>query len=315
METLVREKAALGFEERVGFGFEGFQPIVTPPGPAPTITSILPTEGEQDETLDVVITGEYFTNATGITFSGWEITVNSFTVDSDAQVTANITIDSEATPGAVDVKVTTPDGTGILEDCFTITAVEVTVELQPSSKDAYILEKYPTDNEGGATYIAIQDDVNAVERAIVSFDISSLPAGATIISAVVALFYWTYSYTDPQGKTIYFYKCTKPTWEELEATWNIYKASNNWAVAGGDYEASSPAGVSAIVPAFTGIGWIEADITAIVQDAIDNSIDVHLLVKFDDETLATGESAILSRSNNYYTDVTLNPKLTIVYRP
>ena len=78
---------------------------------APTITSLNPNQGDQGETLDITITGTNFTGATGVSF-GAGITVNSFTVDSSTQITADITIATDATKGTRDVSVTTPEGTG-----------------------------------------------------------------------------------------------------------------------------------------------------------------------------------------------------------
>jgi len=87
--------------------------------PEPTVTAVDPDEGRQGETLDVVITGTNFDGATSVSF-GVGITVNNFTVDSNTQITVSISIDSAATLGTRDVSVTTPDGTGTLEDGFTV---------------------------------------------------------------------------------------------------------------------------------------------------------------------------------------------------
>jgi len=83
------------------------------PSPPPTITTVNPNQGDQDETLDVTITGTYFTGATSVGF-GSGITVNSFVVDDSTQITANIAIDPAATFGARDVTVITPGGTATL---------------------------------------------------------------------------------------------------------------------------------------------------------------------------------------------------------
>ncbi|MBN2100207.1 MAG: IPT/TIG domain-containing protein [Dehalococcoidia bacterium] len=85
----------------------------------PAIGSISPTEGLQEETLDVTITGDCFSGATSVSF-GPEITVNDFTVDSPMQITVNITISPSATAGLRSVSVVTPDGTDTLIDCFTV---------------------------------------------------------------------------------------------------------------------------------------------------------------------------------------------------
>jgi len=84
-----------------------------------TITSVSPNQSNQGETLDVTITGSNFIGATAVSF-GSGITVNSFTVSSSDQISANITISSSATPGVRDVSVTTPGVTAVKTDGFTV---------------------------------------------------------------------------------------------------------------------------------------------------------------------------------------------------
>ena len=84
-----------------------------------TITSVSPNQSNQGETLDVTITGSNFIGATAVSF-GSGTTVNSFTVNSSDQISANITISSSATPGVRDVSVTTPGVTAVKTDGFTV---------------------------------------------------------------------------------------------------------------------------------------------------------------------------------------------------
>ena len=92
------------------------------PTPVLTVTSVAPNSGNQGQTLSsVVITGINLTGATAVSF-GAGITVNSYTVNSATQITANITIAGAAATGARDVSVTTPGGTGTLTGGFTVTA-------------------------------------------------------------------------------------------------------------------------------------------------------------------------------------------------
>jgi sugar lactone lactonase YvrE len=90
---------------------------------APVITSVSPNSGNQGQTLNnVIITGSNFTDATEVSF-GDGITVTGFTVDSATQITASITIATDASLGARDVSVTTPAGTGTLTAGFTVTDI------------------------------------------------------------------------------------------------------------------------------------------------------------------------------------------------
>ena len=92
--------------------------------PAPTLTSILPTTGARGAPLDVVFTGTNFISGVSSVSFGADITVNSTTVDSATQITANITIALAAALGARDVSVINAapgGGTATLTGSFTVT--------------------------------------------------------------------------------------------------------------------------------------------------------------------------------------------------
>jgi hypothetical protein len=97
--------------------------LLSSPAPAlalpPTVTSATPNQGDQGESLSVIIAGTDFTGATSVSF-GSGITTTGFTVDNSTQITANITIDAGAAVGARDVSVTNADGTDTLTSGFTI---------------------------------------------------------------------------------------------------------------------------------------------------------------------------------------------------
>jgi parallel beta-helix repeat protein len=93
---------------------------------APTVTSILPDQGTQGQTLSgVVITGTAFVGVapTGaVSFSGSGVTVNSYVVDSATKITANLLIAAGAATGLRDVSVTTSAGIGTKTGGFTVVA-------------------------------------------------------------------------------------------------------------------------------------------------------------------------------------------------
>ena len=97
----------------------------TVPDSQPTIRSVSPSQGTHGQTLEVTVTGTCFERATAVTISG--ITVNSFAVDSDTQVTANIFVPA-ITPGPKNVRVYTPQGTAVLYKGFTVLAEGSAVE-------------------------------------------------------------------------------------------------------------------------------------------------------------------------------------------
>ena len=80
--------------------------------PPPTFTSISPNSGARGTSVPVSLTGTGFTGATSLNVLGSTgITANSFTVVSDTQATATLTISSTASPGLRNLNVTAPGGT------------------------------------------------------------------------------------------------------------------------------------------------------------------------------------------------------------
>jgi hypothetical protein len=67
-------------------------------------------------------------------------------------------------------------------------------------------------------------------RALVKFDLSSIPAGSTVLSAILSL----YAITDNSTNAVAF-KVHRPlrAWVEDQATWQIYSTGNSWQTAGG----------------------------------------------------------------------------------
>lgn len=189
--------------------------------------------------------------------------------------------------------------------------IDPTLTIQPSAKDTTIRENLPTSNYGERAYFFVQDRANFTYRSILEFDISELPAGATLNSASLELYYYRWDDGDPSGKTVWAYKMTKPTWVELEATWNIYKTGSNWATSGGDYVTSNPSGGSITFPA--DFGWMAWNVLAIVQDAFDGSIAAEFLMKHETEGLGSGFGVSRFYSKYETTQTTLRPKLVIDY--
>lgn len=83
------------------------------------ITSVDPNTGRRADTELVIIMGGQFTGTTGVSF-GTGVTVGSFSVISDSEVHANISVSGTATLGYRDVSVTTGSGTVTLTNGFQV---------------------------------------------------------------------------------------------------------------------------------------------------------------------------------------------------
>jgi adhesin/invasin len=90
--------------------------------PAPTLTGIAPANGDQLQTLNVIFTGTGFIAGASTVNVGADITVNSVTVDSPTQITANLTIGAAAALGARAYSVTNagPGGGTTVNQTFTV---------------------------------------------------------------------------------------------------------------------------------------------------------------------------------------------------
>ncbi|MDQ1484414.1 MAG: hypothetical protein QOJ62_107 [Actinomycetota bacterium] len=94
--------------------------------PAPAITSFTPTFGPEAGGTTVVITGTAFTGATAVTFGATN--APTYTVNSDTQ----ITVTSPAGTGAVNLSVTTGNGTAISFGTFTYLPAPTITSFTPT---------------------------------------------------------------------------------------------------------------------------------------------------------------------------------------
>jgi len=111
-----------------------------------------------------------------------------------------------------------------------------TLTISPA-KDTFLNEYAPQQPYGDNVALAISDAPSGCYRPLLEFSLAGLPAGATINSASLQLYYYTYNptYTDPVGKTVWAYKLTRTDWVEAEATWLYRYGTTLWTLAGGDY--------------------------------------------------------------------------------
>jgi hypothetical protein len=97
--------------------------------------------------------------------------------------------------------------------------------------DTYLNMFQPTTNNGNSQIWAVGDDNSGigVKRTWIKPDFSNIPAGRTFLTAILNI--------TPTGdlssnaRTMYAHRCLRDV-NELQATWNIWKTSNNWGTAG-----------------------------------------------------------------------------------
>jgi hypothetical protein len=182
----------------------------------------------------------------------------------------------------------------------------------PAFKDTsigYCSNWGPDANNGDKiSFVAWNNSPTADLNSLIEFGLESLPANAEIYQASLALY--AFNYDGYSNIPVGVYKQLHTDWEELQATYNIYKTGSGWTTQGGDYVTSDPAGVVMMIPAASQ-GWVQWDILDIVNDARNRGIPVELLIKAT--VYGNAHSSAGFCSKEYYQDTWLQPKLLIGY--
>jgi hypothetical protein len=98
--------------------------------------------------------------------------------------------------------------------------------------DTNILSSSATKNYGAATTMQVGETnlaTSAIGRSLIKFDLSSIPANATITSATLSL--WTNVDYANNNRLIRVYRLKVP-FSELQATWSIRATGSNWQSTG-----------------------------------------------------------------------------------
>jgi hypothetical protein len=122
-----------------------------------------------------------------------------------------------------------------------------TYSSQPDSStgnDTAIAALAATTNYGNAATLYVGEEYGGtpgnVQRTLIKFDLSSIPAAASITSAT--LYLTIKQDLSNNSRNMKAYRL-KRNWTETGATWNTYDGSNNWQTAGAtganDYDSAS----------------------------------------------------------------------------
>ncbi len=140
------------------------------------------------------------------------------------------------TPTSINTSTITPTLTEASTNtpAFTATSVYNTLNLQPNAavgNDVYILAS-SSSNYGNSSNLGIGEKNTAtgsIARTLIKFDLSSLPANATITSATLSL--WISEDLSDTNTILNAYRLKK-SFNETQATWNNSATGVSWQVAG-----------------------------------------------------------------------------------
>ncbi len=185
--------------------------------------------------------------------------------------------------------------------------------IQPdptAGKDAYIKEDKPNENKGDGNDLKVKTENGKLNRALLQFDLSSLPAGATINSATLSLYVKDVKDGDV---TINAHRVTQAWVEGSGAdpadgvTWDTYDGTNTWATAGGDYDASSLD--STFLAKDTKNVWASWDVTGAADDWLNPATNFGVILE---SPVTTPKSEAKFKSSDDGT-ASERPKLEVCY--
>lgn len=149
-----------------------------------------------------------------------------------------------------------------------------------SSADAFIQEFYPTQKTGTWNLLRVCPYPSYRYRSLLFFDVSSLPAGTTINSAKLYLYFYAQDGSGVVGRTHKLHRILQD-WAESSVDW--------------DTAPSHAAAVSAskVVPA--GFQWMDWDVKSDVEKFLDGTYTNKGWILLDDD-----ESSGVTESNRYH---------------
>jgi len=204
------------------------------------------------------------------------------------------------TPSPIPTPTATPTPTPTPSPTPTPTPASVTVTFYPVA-DAYVWADDPTSNFGGSDHLYVgrgilfDPDFTPTDmrmRTFIRFNLSGIPAGATVLSAQLRL------YRDSGvGSGILNVHRVLGNWTETGLHWNNQPSF-----------ASSPTDGIPV-----GGDWHEWDVTADVQAFVNGSAPNHgWVIKWDQETSPVRIAGFRARE---YTGTDFDPRLVITYQP
>lgn len=206
----------------------------------------------------------------------------------------------------------------------TVTSASTTTTSMPqidaqASADTAIFSGNPDATLGNATQVFVGNDGTNSQRALLRFDLTAVPAGATVVACVLQVQVVTLN----QAGSGQVYRVKQTAWSETTATWNRYDGVNAWTTPGAfnAVEAMSdvvvtagPDGPIAYAAPPSGGAFTFPDLSPLCQDALANrggALD--LFIKQDAD--APGPTAEFSFARRTDSEATERPTLQVVFTP
>jgi len=247
---------------------------------------------------------------TGIIFSDLPFSTGSYTV----------TVSSASTPMG-NVLISSTGTTGTAAKTIEKIYFPASVAYPALQKDTTMSKHHTDNNYGISDYVKVGImQLNKQRRGILAFDLSALPPGVVIKSAVLQLYLYDRerSSVGNNSLTIEINKI-KSSWIEgvrddedctVGVTWDEYDCDGNWT----NPMISTQVETSSIVYYDDINTWHKWSITSLVQYWYDNpSSNYGMRLKDVDEQVSS-DPFIAHFASGEYGDVNLRPKLTVYYR-
>ncbi|MBC7260711.1 MAG: DNRLRE domain-containing protein, partial [Chloroflexi bacterium] len=188
---------------------------------------------------------------------------------------------------------------------------EITITLQQTSdgysgsEDTYIYQYTPDDNY--CLDPALRVGYMQRYKALLRFDLSAIPAGATITRATLQLYAVAWSGSDI---TVSAYAITRSV-SFCQATWNQAQSGNLWGRPGANDTSSDRRASAESTLTTSGVKkWYSLDLTRLVQEWVNGSLANNGVLL----QAAYSDSSVFYFSSAQDGNVPLHPKLVITYR-
>jgi hypothetical protein len=175
-------------------------------------------------------------------------------------------------------------------------------------KDCSLSSGIPTTSLcGERLYVGYSEELKSIGRALLQFNVSSVPKGSQIISSSLAM--WLQATSSASPIQIDAYGIEKHEFTSA-ATWNSYDGTHNWTTAGGDH-LKTLAGTTNVKPEWTG-GWVSWGFSPqATQWVRDPSSNYGILLKAHNETVNGYDTFYQTEPG----EPAPEPNLHIIYEP